>query len=171
VSITAISSHGGVGTQAGAALERSAMQAANPNSAGGSSATSGAGVSSASNQVSISFEPPAASNTPMDRLGSGLLDTLRDFEQTRSSKRDSMSQAQGGPASPISMAKDELLSGPASIRPAAGGDIAAKPADPIGFDDAVDAMTRSFDYAIETQLIVKTGSQFSTSASSLMRGQ
>ncbi len=107
----------------------------------------------------------------MDRIGSGILDTLRNFEQSRAAKRESMSMAQGGPASPVAAAKEELLSGPASIRPSSGGEIAAKPAESVGFDEAVGAMTRSFDYAIETQLIVKTGSQFSSSASSLMRGQ
>ena len=125
-----------------------------------------------SGQVRISFEPPAGgANTPMDRIGSGIVDTLRNFEQSRTAKRESMSMAQGGPASPVSMAKQELLSGPASVRPASGGELSAKPTEAVGFDEAVGAMTRSFDYAIETQLIVKTGSQFSSSASSLMRGQ
>ncbi len=162
MSIAAVTSHGGVGSQLGASMERAATQAADASGASGAS-----GIS----KVNISFSPPAQSNAPMDRLGSGLLDTLRNFEQTRAANRDSMSAAQGGPASPVAMAKDELLSGPASIRPAAGGEIAAEPPAAVGYEDAVGAMTRSFDYAIETQLIVKTGSQFSSSASSLMRGQ
>jgi len=162
VSISAIASQGAAGSQAGVAMERAAAQASGANASNGATGT---------NQVTISFAPPAESNTPMDRIGSGLLDTMRDFEKTRASKRESMSIAQGGPASPVAMAKDELLSGPANIRPAAGGELSAKPAESVGFDEAVGAMTRSFDYAIETQLIVKTGSQFSSSASSLMRGQ
>ncbi len=147
-------------------MERAASQA----TANGSSGTQAAGAPGA-DQVRISFEPPAVSNTPMDRIGSGILDTLRDFEQSRAAKRESMSMAQGGPASPVMAAKQELLAGPASVRPSAGGELSAKPAEAVGFDEAVGAMTRSFDYAIETQLIVKTGSQFSSSASSLMRGQ
>jgi len=143
-------------------MERAAIQASGGSSASGTQAT---------NQVNISFEPPAASNAPMDRIGSGILDTLRNFEQSRAAKRESMSMTQGGPASPIAAAKQELLSGPASVRPASGGELASQPAKEVGFDEAVGAMTRSFDYAIETQLIVKTGSQFSSSASSLMRGQ
>jgi len=164
VSISAIQSHGGMSNQAAGASSsmQRASDAAMQNPAGSASGT---------NQVNISFSPPTETNTPIDRLGSGLMDTLRDFEKTRSAKRDSMSNAQGGPASPVASAKSELLSGPASIRPSSGGDLSAKPTEAVGFDDAVGAMTRSFDYAIETQLIVKTGSQFSSSASSLMRGQ
>ena len=125
----------------------------------------------AANRVTISFAPPSQTATPMDRIGSGLLDTLRNFESTRAAKRESMSATQGGPASPVAMAKEDLLAGPASIRPATGGEAASGIRESMSVEDALGAMTRSFDYAIETQLIVKTGSQFSTSASSLMRGQ
>lgn len=134
-------------------------------------AAGASGTNPASDPVKISFSPPVASDTPIDKLGSGVLDTLRGFEQTRASKRESMSLAQGGPASPVSAAKSELLAGPASIRPAAGGEVSNAAPASVSVDDAVNAMTRSFDYAIETQLIVKTGSQFSSSAASLMRGQ
>jgi len=165
VSITAISANGGANPQAGAMMERVAAQTASPKGAGEASATG--------QQVQISFAPPTSDTTatPMGQLGSGLIDTMRNFEQMRSARRDSMSSAHNGPASPIDSAKQELLSGPASIRPASGGEIAQQAPAEVNFDDAVSAMTRSFDYAIETQLIVKTGSQFSTSASSLMRGQ
>lgn len=120
--------------------------------------------------VEISFQPQLQSNTPMSQIGSGIMDTLRNFEQTRVDNREAMKGAGVGPASSLDSAKAELLSGPASIQPASGTQ-APGPASNIGYDDAVSAMTRSFDYAIETQLIVKTGSQFSSSASSLMRGQ
>ena len=165
MSVTAISSHGGMGAQGAASMERSAAQMGDLKGAGGAAGTN------PGDSVKISFSPPTAANSPIDKLGSGVLDTLRSFEQTRASKRESMSAAQGGPASPVSAAKSELLAGPASIRPAAGGDVASSAPESVSVDDAVNAMTRSFDYAIETQLIVKTGSQFSSSASSLMRGQ
>jgi len=166
VSITAISSHGGMSAQGAASMERSTAQMGDLKGATGAQ-----GAASPSDTVKISFSPPSTSTTPMDKLGSGVMDTLRNFEQTRAAKRDSMGSVQGGPASSVSMAKSELLSGPASIRPASGGDVASAAPESVSVDDAVNAMTRSFDYAIETQLIVKTGSQFSTSASSLMRGQ
>ena len=167
MSIAAIASQGGINGHGGASVDGAASrsiqatrQEAMPDSGAG-----------ASGQVKISFAPPTETRTPMDRIGSGLLDTLRNFEQTRLAKRDAMSTTQGGPASPVALAKDELLAGPASVRPASGSDLAGNPAQPMGVEDALGAMTRSFDYAIETQLIVKTGSQFSSSASSLMRGQ
>lgn len=122
-------------------------------------------------EMQITFAPPqAGSGGPMDRIGSGLVDRLKAFEQTRTEHRSAMSGMNGGPANPIEAAKAELLSGPANIRPASGSEIAtSKSGDSV--DQAINAMTRSFDYAIETQLIVKTGSQLSTTASSLMRGQ
>jgi len=152
--------------QGAASMERSAAQTSDLKGATGAQ-----GTASAPEAVKISFSPPTASSTPMDKIGSGVLDTLRNFEQTRAAKRDSMNVVHGGPASSVSMAKNELLAGPASIRPASGGEVASAVPESASVDDAVNAMTRSFDYAIETQLIVKTGSQFSTSASSLMRGQ
>lgn len=161
--ITPIASQAGMGSQAGSIMERAA--------AFSSDAANGAGAMP--KQATISFEPSAASgsSSPIGQVGSGVMDLLRNFEETRSSSRVAMDGAQGGPASPIAMAKDELLAGPASVRPAAGGEISAIPAEGINHEDAIAGMMRSFDYAIETQLIVKTGSQFSTSASSLMRGQ
>jgi len=162
VSITAIASQSGGAAQASVSMERAATQVANKESMAGNQV---------SNQVRISFEPPVGANAPMDQIGSGILDTMRNFEQSRVNKRESMSMAQGGPASPVSAMKQELLAGPASIRPASGGEFTSVSTEPVGVEDAISAMTRSFDYAIETQLIVKTGSQFSTSASSLMRGQ
>ena len=122
--------------------------------------------------TSVTFAPPGAAageSGPLGNLGSGLVDRLKAFEQTRSAQRSAMSGMGGGPANPVDLAKTELLSGPASVRPTAGPEIA--PAGGSGVDQAMNAMTRSFDYAIETQLIVKTGSQLSTTASSLMRGQ
>ncbi len=158
MSISAIAAQGGVNPQAGAAAERASIARSD---------------APADGKVHISFAPTstAANATPMDRIGSSLIDTLRDFEKTRATQRDAMGTAQGGPASPVTVAKDELLSGPATVRPASGESLSTQPAEAVGFDDAVTAMTRSFDYAIETQLIVKTGSQFSSSAASLMRGQ
>jgi hypothetical protein len=129
------------------------------------------GKASPNESVTIEFSPPSRTTSPMGKIGNGLIDTLRNFEETRSANRKAMNGVGVGPASSVDVAKSELLAGPASIRPASGGDGVGKPAEPLGFDQAVGAMTRSFDYAIETQLIVKTGSQLSSSASSLMRGQ
>lgn len=153
VSITAISSSNALATNPGLQIERTAARAADNAS------------------VEISFEPASRSSTPMSKLSNGVIDTLRNFEQTRADNRLAMQNAGAGPASSMSVAKDEMLSGPASIRPSGSSMSAEEAAKPVSTTDAVSAMTRSFDYAIETQLIVKTGSQFSTSASSLMRGQ
>ncbi len=158
MSISAIASQGGVNAQAAAATQRASIEPSQ-------------NKASSSESVTIEFAPPSRTTTPMGKIGNGLIDTLRNFEETRSANRKAMSGAGVGPASSVDIAKSELLAGPASVRPAAGGNEVARPAEPLGFDQAVSAMTRSFDYAIETQLIVKTGSQLSSSASSLMRGQ
>lgn len=120
--------------------------------------------------VSVRFAP-GETGGPLDRVGSSVVTGLKNFEASRSAKAQAMSSINAGPASAIDAEKARLVSGPAS----ASGTHASAPAGGAGEDRRVDhaltAMTRSFDYAIETQLIVKTGSQLSTSASSLMRGQ
>ena len=158
MSVSAISTHAGASAQHGMAqIER----------AGGS----GSPRSGSAEAVTIEFAPPARANSPIQQLGGGIMDSLRNLEQTRAAKRDAMGQMGNGPASPLDAAKREFLSGPASIRPASGQAMVETGQKSAGVEDAVGAMTRSFDYAIETQLIVKTGSQLSSSASSLMRGQ
>ncbi len=158
MSISAIASQGGINAQALSNAQRAAIEPAQ-------------GRASSSQPVTIEFAPPSKTSTPMGQIGNGLVDTLRNFEETRSANRKAMSNVGVGPASSLDVAKSELLSGPASIRPSSGVNTAVNAPEPLGFDQAVGAMTRSFDYAIETQLIVKTGSQLSSSASSLMRGQ
>ncbi len=154
MSITSIASQGAVNNaQSGIQMERAAARA------------------SSGSEVEVQFSPPSKSAAPMSQLSNGLLDSLRNFEQTRAQNRDAMQSTGTGPASSIAAAKSEMLGGPANIRPASGDALNVKPVESPGFDEAVQAMTRSFDYAIETQLIVKTGSQFSSSAASLMRGQ
>ncbi len=155
MSITSIASQSAVnsGAQSGIQMERAAARTSN------------------GSEIEIQFSPPSRSAAPMNQLSSGLLDSLRNFEQTRAENRSAMQGAGVGPASSMASAKSEMLSGPANIRPVSGDAIKMQSAETPGFDQAVEAMTRSFDYAIETQLIVKTGSQFSSSAASLMRGQ
>lgn len=122
-----------------------------------------ASATSASGAVTVQFG--AGSAGPLDQVGSGVMSVLKNFEASRSSKSQAMSGMIEGPANPVDAAKEQLISGPASsdgLKPASSGQ---------GVDMAMRAMTRSFDYAIETQLIVKTGSQISTSANSMMRGQ
>jgi len=120
-------------------------------------------------QVSVKFSPSADGAGPLDRVGSGVVSKLKDLEASRATRSQAMSGIHAGPANPVDIAKAELLAGPASQSLAASGGSSATAASEA--DQAVSAMTRTFDYAIETQLIVKTGSQISTSASSLMRGQ
>jgi len=120
-------------------------------------------------QVSVKFSPSADSAGPLDRVGSGVVSKLKDLEASRATRSQAMSSVHAGPANPVDIAKSELLAGPASQSFASSGMPPAMANTEA--DQAVSAMTRTFDYAIETQLIVKTGSQISTSASSLMRGQ
>lgn len=123
-----------------------------------------------SENISVSFSPAGERTGPLDQVGSSMVSKLKGLEAARADRSSAMSGMQAGPASPIDTAKAQLLDGPASrslstqsmsMTASSGGET----------DMAMSAMTRTFDYAIETQLIVKTGSQLSTSASSLMRGQ
>ncbi len=120
-------------------------------------------------QVAVKFSPATDNAGPLDRVGSGVVSKLKDLEASRAMRSEAMIGTQAGPANPIDVAKSELLAGPAShsLVSTSGMSTAATPESNL----AISAMTRTFDYAIETQLIVKTGSQISTSASSLMRGQ
>lgn len=144
--------------------------AVSANAAGAGNASQPA-IRAGSEEVSVKFSPASGNAGPLDRVGSGMVSKLKDLEATRASRSQAMSTINAGPANPVDVAKAELLAGPASqslsISKASG------PASASGAqaDQAISAMTRTFDYAIETQLIVKTGSQISTSASSLMRGQ
>lgn len=141
-----------------------------PISASSTASAQKAPVSARSDQGSVTVRfAPGEESGPLDRVGSSVMSSLKKFEATRAARSSAVSSVTQGPASAVDAAKAELLSGPASARgiagapPAAGGDQRV--------DHALTAMTRSFDYAIETQLIVKTGSQLSQSTSSLMRGQ
>jgi len=121
-------------------------------------------------QVSVKFSPASANAGPLDRVGAGVVSKLKDLEASRANRSQAMSGMQAGPANPVDIAKAELLAGPASQSLATSAGSAPAANGPHS-NQAISAMTRTFDYAIETQLIVKTGSQISTSASSLMRGQ
>lgn len=123
----------------------------------------------AGSDVKITFAPPSSTASPMDQLGAGILDRLRAFEKTRAASQNSLNGVTGGPASVVESAKAELLGGPARSSMIAGGNSVAQTGDPL--EQATTAMMRSFDYAIETTLVVKTGSQVSSSANSLLRGQ
>jgi len=123
-------------------------------------------------QVSVKFSPATGNAGPLDRVGTGMVSKLKDLEASRASRSQAMSGVNAGPANPVDVAKSELLAGPASQSLSISSNGTAAPAmNGSHSDQAMAAMTRTFDYAIETQLIVKTGSQISTSASSLMRGQ
>ena len=140
-----------------------------------SPAISGAGnavqsaVNAANDQMAVKFAPSSGAASPLEQVGSTMLDKLKDFEASRNQRNAAMTRMDAGPASAIDSAKAELLAGPAS-QSMKTTEASATSANPQA-DNAITAMTRTFDYAIETQLIVKTGSQLSTSASSLMRGQ
>lgn len=121
--------------------------------------------------LSVSFAPGTGQAAgPLDRVGDGIVSTLKGLEAARADRAKAMTSVQSGPANLVEAAKSELLAGPASKSLIAETRANASAANGHT-DQALSAMTRSFDYAIETQLIVKTGSQLSTSASSLMRGQ
>ena len=128
-------------------------------------------VQANSEQVAVKFAPSTGTASPLEQVGSTMMSKLKNFEASRANRNVAMQQVHAGPASAIDSAKAGLLSGPASQSMKAGDASSSAPASDFQADRAITAMTRTFDYAIETQLIVKTGSQLSTSASSLMRGQ
>jgi len=142
------------------------------------SATSAAGVSATATQVgsrvgaeqvAVKFAPSSGAASPFQQVGSTVVSKLKDFEASRAGRNAAMTKMNAGPATAIETAKSQLLDGPASRSLTSGASQSVSGGGKA--DDAMTAMTRTFDYAIETQLIVKTGSQLSTSASSLMRGQ
>lgn len=140
--------------------------------AAGASATAmatQAGSRVGAEQVAVKFAPGSDAASPFQQVGSTVVSKLKDFEESRAGRNAAMTKMDAGPATAIESAKSQLLDGPASR--SLTGDSAQSVKGGTMADDAMTAMTRTFDYAIETQLIVKTGSQLSTSASSLMRGQ
>jgi len=138
-------------------------------SASGPSAVAQSPTRASADPVAIKFAPVTGAASPLEQVGSSVMAQLKNFEASRMNRNAAMQQMHAGPASAIQSAKAELLAGPASQSMKASG--APSLAADTQADRAMTAMTRTFDYAIETQLIVKTGSQLSTSASSLMRGQ
>ncbi len=146
--------------------------------------------------LSVAFQPQQAaglsgahgaaqnSAAPLPSLGSDLAQRLEAFDKTRLESRKASEAAAKdlaqGPASSGSSgeaayakARAELAAGPASLR--AGAAQTPSPGAAASnsglYDRAFDAMRQSFDYAIETQMVVKTGSQFASSLNQLMRGQ
>ncbi|MDD2868176.1 hypothetical protein [Neomegalonema sp.] len=145
--------------------------------------------------LSVAFQPQQtaglsgaagaqAPGAPLSSLGSDLAQRLEAFDKTRlDSRKASVAAAKDlaqGPASAgpsgeaaYARARAELAAGPASLRAGAAGSPSpgAAAANSGLYDRAFDAMRQSFDYAIETQMVVKTGSQFASSLNQLMRGQ
>lgn len=132
--------------------------------------TSQASARTDSGEIPVRFAPGEGHTGPLDRVGAGVISKLKQFEAQRMERSKAMSKMSDGPASAVDAAKAELLSGPANSS-GTHGPSPATASSASRVEDAVSAMTRSFDYAIETQLIVKTGSQLSASATSMMRGQ
>ncbi len=146
--------------------------------------------------LSVAFQPgaaqagaaPAAANgsaAPLDSIGADLAKRLEAFDKTRADSRKAAEAASRdlaqGPAAgggakaqaAYAQARAELAAGPASLR--VGGAQTPSPGAAAAnsglYDRAFEAMRQSFDYAIETQMVVKTGSQFASSLNTLMRGQ
>ncbi|WP_018633167.1 hypothetical protein [Neomegalonema perideroedes] len=145
--------------------------------------------------LSVAFQPQQgagpqsasgaqSSAAPLSSLGSDLAQRLEAFDKTRLDSRKASEAAAKdlaqGPASAgtsgeaaYAKARAELAAGPASLRAGAAQTTSpgAAAANSGLYDRAFDAMRQSFDYAIETQMVVKTGSQFASSLNQLMRGQ
>ncbi len=150
--------------------------------------------------LSVAFQPGAAqagaapaaasgsaggSAAPLDSIGADLAKRLEAFDKTRADARKAADAASRdlaqGPAAgggakaqaAYAQARAELAAGPASLR--VGGAQTPSPGAAAAnsglYDRAFEAMRQSFDYAIETQMVVKTGSQFASSLNTLMRGQ
>lgn len=162
----------------------SALQAAQQ--AAGGAMTSAQGLS-------VAFQPQQSgaaigvgsgqSAAPLDSLGADLAKRLEVYDKTRLDSRKAAEVAAkdlsqgpaggGGANAAYEKARAELSAGPASLR--VGGAQTPSPGAAAAnsglYDRAFDAMRQSFDYAIETQMVVKTGSQFASSLNQLMRGQ
>lgn len=168
-----------------AAFDPQAAAARRPASAASTSAQS----------LSVAFQPPsgasaaasvgdrAQSAAPLGSLGADLAQRLEAFDKTRLESRKAAEIASrdlspgpasgGGANAAYEKARAELAAGPASLRVGAAQTPSpgAAAANSGLYDRAFDAMRQSFDYAIETQMVVKTGSQFASSLNQLMRGQ
>ena len=127
-----------------------------------------------SEATQVRFSPESGSASPLDQIGSDIAGTLRSYADRRTEFKEATREP-AGPASVLESVKSELLAGPASLSPAAGADFAAPnaegPARDMQFTDAMEAMARTFDHAIETQLIVQSSAKVSSSATSLLRAQ
>lgn len=111
--------------------------------------------------------PEGPASGPLNTVGSGVMDSLDAVAQRRESLID---RAGRSPDEMAAAARDALLPGPASLRPEAAQAPSSGP-DPLTTRETVSALARTFDYAIETHVVVKSISQFSNSANSLLKTQ
>lgn len=149
------------------------MSIAIDQAAAGAAAPAGAGAPQPGSRVSregviVEFSPASEAHAPFSAMQSAVAGGLTSFERARN-EAETASRSVSGPATSLDAARQALMPGPAAIRPG-GAEIAANEG---GFDfaKALTSMARTFDYAVETQLIAKTGAQFTSSLNTLSRGQ
>lgn len=160
---------GPIGQTAARSAERSGFEASQVQAsaeAGGFRATVAESAPGPAPTVAVTAGPATG---PMETVSSGVLDSLEAVARRRAEMRA------GGATSPesaLQAARESLLPGPAELRPRIGeGPAAMSGPEVMSPRDAISALSDTFDYAIETHVVVKSISQFSSSANSLLKTQ
>ncbi len=113
---------------------------------------------------------PGPANGPMKTMSDGVVDSLKAVAERRAEIRAAHTDA--SPEAALNAARDALLPGPAELRPMTSeGPASAAPERKIGVEDAMRLLADTFDYAVETQVVVKSVSEMSKSANSLLKTQ
>ena len=70
--------------------------------------------------IAVRFAPGDGVSSALDRVGSGVLSKLKQYEAGRAARAEAVFNVTSGPANPVDSAKSELTSGPASAMGAEG---------------------------------------------------
>lgn len=155
----------GVG-EAEAAATRRMDQAAESARDGGFEARLDGGPQ-AGGAVNMSNGP---ATSPLDTMAGGVMESLEGVARRRSEMFEAQTAA--SPEELLATARDQLAPGPADLRPRGEtGPASTPPPEHMTTDEAIAALGQTFDYAIETHVVVKSVSQFSNTANSLLKAQ
>lgn len=108
---------------------------------------------------------------PMGALSNGVMDAV----QSVADRREAMTSG-GAPSADdaVTAARDSLLPGPATLAPSTANG-PAQPSDSqpsmLSPREAIGVLAETFDYAVETHVVVKSVGQFSNSANALLKTQ
>ena len=106
------------------------------------------------------------------QIGEAIADGLGRYQQRTAEVQTVVAEMHRPTVDPYESATQAILPGPAELHPGAADRGSAQPAaDDNSFQHMLGMVNSMFNYGIETQLVVKVGTQFSSTVNTLLKAQ